>query len=81
VLEAAIDWTDLRVVGAEDGAGRPVDLVETIGEGSWPLGRDARGGPVGWAGPGQTRVNGRLRGGPGERRLYQYFFVFAKDRK
>jgi len=47
VLEAAIDWTDLRVVGAEDGAGRPVDFVETIDEGSWPLGRDARGGPVG----------------------------------
>ena len=35
MLEAAIDWTDLRVIGAEDGAGRPVDLVETIGEGSF----------------------------------------------
>ena len=35
MLEAAIDWTDLRVVGAEDGAGGPVDLVETIGEGSF----------------------------------------------
>jgi hypothetical protein len=79
VLEAAIDWTDLRVVGAEDGAGRPVDLVETIGEGSWPLGRDARGGPVGWAGPGQTRVNGRLRGGPwGETPFINTFFCFCK---
>ena len=64
MLEAAIDWTDLRVVGAEDGAGGPVDFVETIDEGSWPLGREARGGPVDWAGPGQTRVNGRLGDGP-----------------
>jgi hypothetical protein len=43
VLEAATYWKVPGIVGAEDGAAIPVDLVETIGEGSWPQARGTVG--------------------------------------